>query len=185
MNFFWDDSCARLIKLKLSIMKTEKLKNNSTDTVIKNLTDLLNKGNAHVSLDDSLKDISFDLIGKKPKSLPYSIWQLVEHIRIAQNDILEYSRNKNHISPAWPDDYWASKPAPESNDEWNQSIEQIKSDREEFIKLLSNSGENIYHPFDYGNGQSLLKEALVLADHNSYHTAEIIIIRRLLDDWKK
>ncbi len=152
------------------------------DTLIKELVDLLAKGNAHASLDDALKDIPFTLLGEKPGNLPYSIWQLAEHIRIAQWDILEFSRNPKHISPKWPDGYWPS--APESKVEWEKCIKQIVEDRDEFIELLKNAGNGINTPFEYGDGQSLLKEALVLADHNSYHTGEIIIIRRLLNAWK-
>lgn len=158
---------------------------NHTEKIIENLVDLLQKGNAHVSLDEALKKISPELLGKKPNNLPYSIWQLADHIRITQWDILEFSRDKNHVSPKWPDEYWPKESQPESGDEWNKCVHQIISDREEFIKLLKNAGEAIYDPFDYGNGQSLLKEALVLADHNSYHTAEIIVLRRILGEWGK
>jgi hypothetical protein len=162
-------------------MQTEK---KTPDLVISNLSDLLNKGNAHVSLDEALAGVAFDLSGKKITGLPYTIWQLADHIRIAQWDILEFSRNAKYISPEWPDGYWPSEIKPASRDEWKNCVQQIKSDREAFIELLSIS-EDIYKPFDYGNGQSLLKEALVLADHNSYHTGQIIILRRMLHDWNK
>lgn len=162
-------------------MQKEK-PNNSV--LIKNLEDLLKTGNAHASLDDALKNIPFDLLGEKPENLPYSIWQLSEHIRIAQWDILEFCRNEKHVSPKWPEGYWPSDAKPASKADWEKCIEQIKEDRKSFIELLTTSAENIYKPFDYGNGQTLLKEALVLADHNSYHTGEIIIMRRLLNDWK-
>lgn len=162
-------------------MSTEK---SNHDMLIKNLADLLERGNAHVSLDDALKNISFNLLGQRSEKLPYSIWQLAEHIRIAQWDILEFSRNKNHVSPKWPDEYWPYQTMPASKDDWEKCIAAIKSDRASFIKLLKDAGENIYKPFDYGDGQTLLIETLVLADHNSYHTGEIIILRRLLNDWK-
>lgn len=163
-------------------MQTQKDKN---EILIKNLEDHLNKGNAHALLDDALKNIPFDLLGKKPAGLPYSIWQLSEHIRIAQWDILEFSRDAKHVSPKWPEGYWPAETKPDSKAEWEKCIHQIRSDRKTFTELLSNAGEDIYKPFDHGNGQSLLKEALVLADHNSYHTGEIIIIRRLLNDWER
>ena len=154
------------------------------DKLIQNLTNLLEQGNAHVSLDDALKNIPFDLLGQRPENLPYSIWQIAEHIRIAQWDIMEFSRNEHHISPKWPDGYWPSETKPASKADWEKCIAAIKSDRASFIKLLKDAGENIYTPFDYGDGQTLLKESMVLADHNSYHTGEIIILRRLLNDWK-
>lgn len=158
--------------------------NKATDIVISNLSDLLNKGNAHVSLDAALDGVPFDLLGKQITGLPYTIWQLADHIRIAQWDILEFSRNAKYVSPEWPDGYWPSEIKPASKDEWENCVGQIKSDRASFIKLLSAS-KDIYKPFDYGSGQSLLKEALVLADHNSYHTGQIIILRRMLHDWNK
>jgi hypothetical protein len=157
---------------------------NATDLVISNLSDLLNKGNAHVSLDEALDGVAFDLLGKKIAGLPYTIWQLADHIRIAQWDILEFSRNAKYISPEWPDGYWPSEIKPTSNKEWENCIHQIRADKASFIELLS-TAEDIYKPFNYGNGQSLLKEALVLADHNSYHTGQIIILRRMLHDWSK
>lgn len=156
-----------------------------TDNIIANLSELLRRGNAHVSLDEALNGISFDLSGKKIPGLPYSIWQLADHIRIAQWDILEFSRNATYLSPEWPDGYWSSETSPESDAEWQKCIHQIRSDRDSFIELLSNAKDDIYTPFEHGDGQSLLKEALVLADHNSYHTGEIIILRRLLNDWGK
>ncbi|MGZ4049821.1 MAG: DinB family protein [Bacteroidia bacterium] len=165
-------------------MKTQKTVSPQFSTLIENIVDLIEKGNAHVSLDNALKNIPFSLLGEKPGNLPYSIWQIVEHIRIAQWDIIEFSRNAKHISPKWPDGYWPKKAAPKSKEEWNKCIEQIHADRKSFIELIKHAGDNLYEPFEYGSGQSLLKEALVLADHNSYHTGEIIIIRRLLNAWK-
>lgn len=158
---------------------------NITHTIVANLSELLRKGNAHASLDDALKGVSYDISGKKVAELPYSIWQLADHIRIAQWDILEFSRNATYISPEWPGGYWSPEISPESDSVWQKCIQQIKSDRESFIELLSNPKNDIYTPFEYGDGQSLLKEALVLADHNSYHTGEIIILRRMLNDWDK
>ena len=152
--------------------------------LIENLIHLLQKGNAHASLDDALNDLPFDLLGKRPHDLPYSIWQLTEHIRITQWDLLEFSRDQNHQSPKWPEGYWPKDAAPASEEKWTDCLKKIKSDRDSFIGLLENAGQNLYSPFKHGTGQSLLKEALVLADHNSYHTAEIIILRRLLKDWK-
>lgn len=155
------------------------------DLLIENLEHLLNKGNAHVSLDKALENISFDLLEKKPKNVPYSLWQLAEHIRLAQWDILEFSRNPKHVSPKWPEGYWPKETKPSSEKEWNTCLRKIKSDRQEFVDLLIKAQDEIYKPFEHGDGQSLLKESLVLADHNAYHAGEIIIIRRLLNDWGK
>ena len=166
-------------------MNTQKTISANTGILIAQLSDLLNKGNAHVSLDEALENINFNLLGERPAGLPYSTWQLAEHLRIAQWDILEFSRNENHVSPEWPGGYWVKETSPTSKEEWQKCVQQIKSDRETFIELITKSGEDIYRPFDYGTGQSLLQEALVLADHNSYHIGEIIILRRLLRDWER
>jgi hypothetical protein len=163
-------------------MQTKK---SEIELLIENLEHLLNKGNAHASLDKALENISLELLDKKPGGLPYSIWQLAEHIRLAQWDILEFSRNPKHVSPGWPEGYWPSEIKPDSEQEWEACVQQIKSDRNEFVDLLKRAGNDIYKPFEHGDGQSLLKEALVLADHNAYHAGEIIIIRRLLNDWGK
>jgi hypothetical protein len=162
-----------------------KIQEKYTDFVIANLSDLLNKGNAHVSLDEALQGIAFDLLGKKLPGLPYTLWQLADHIRITQWDIVEFSRDAKHLSPKWPEGYWPSKIKPASQVVWEKCVEQIKSDRASFIELLSNAGDDIYKPFDHGDGQSLFKEALVLADHNSYHTGQIIVLRRMLNDWSQ
>ena len=165
-------------------METQKASSTNEKVLVKNLIDLIEKENAHASLAAALKDIPFKLLGEKIHGLPYSIWQLAEHIRIAQWDIMEFSKSAKHKSPDWPDDYWPKEVAPASEKEWEKCIEQIKKDRKEFVELLNNAGDDLYKPFEHGDGQSLLKEALVIADHNSYHTGEIIMLRRLLNAWK-
>jgi len=166
-------------------MKAQKINSPELTILVKNLVDLVEKGNAHISLDKALENIPFSLSGERPGNLPYSIWQITEHIRIAQWDILEFSRNSKHVSPKWPEGYWPKAAAAKSEDAWEKCVQQIQADRTSFTELIKNAGDNLYKPFEYGNGQSLLKEALVLADHNSYHTGEIIIIRRLLNVWEK
>ena len=152
------------------------------DILITELIKLLNGGSAHASLDDALDNLPAKLRGIKLDNLPYSIWQLVEHIRIAQWDMMEFSRDEKHESPQWPEGYWVKDPAPKDDAEWESSLKQIKDERDEFIRLLK-SGD-IYRAIPHGDGQSILREALQIADHNAYHTAEIIVIRRLLGDWK-
>jgi hypothetical protein len=152
--------------------------------VIKELEKLLNKSNAHASFDEAVKDLHYDALGSVPKGLPYSIWQLTEHIRITQWDMLEFSRDPGHKSPQWPDDYWPKEPAPPDIHAWKKTLIQITADRKAFIDLLHKEKENILTPFPHGDGQSLFQEALQIADHNAYHTAEIIVIRRLLGNWK-
>ena len=152
------------------------------DKLIDELIKLLRGGMAHASLTDALEGLPAHLRGKRTNDLPYSIWQLVEHIRIAQWDMLEFSKDASHQSPKWPDDYWPKEAEPESDDDWDNSVAQINKDLEEFIKLLKTG--DLHEPFEHGDGQTLLREALQIGDHNAYHTAEIIVIRRLLDAWK-
>ena len=152
------------------------------DTLIDELIKLLEGGSAHVSLKVALKGLPAELRGVQTGDLPYSIWQIVEHIRIAQWDMLEFSKDGAHQSPQWPDDYWPEDPAPPSDAAWRKSIKQIDSDLEEFISLLKKS--DIYKPIPHGDGQSILREALQIADHNAYHTSDIVVIRRLLGAWK-
>lgn len=161
-------------------MNTQNSKN---DLLISNLTELLTKGNAHATLDDALKNIPFELLSKTPAGVPYNIWQLAEHIRISQWDILEFSRNPDYKDLEWPKDYWPSEKVPPSEEAWKKCVHQIKEDRHSFIELIKNAGENLYTRIPNGDGQTLLREALVLADHNSYHTGEIIVLRRLLKIW--
>ncbi len=165
-------------------MQTQKNTSANHKDLIDNLIYLIEKGNAHAPLDKALEEMPFSLLGERPHNLPYSVWQLAEHIRIAQWDILEFSKSAKHVSPKWPDGYWPGEPKPRSEAAWKKCVNAIKADRKEFIGLIKNCGDNSYKVFEYGDGQNLLKEALVLADHNSYHAGEIIIIRRLLGTWK-
>jgi hypothetical protein len=146
------------------------------------LEKLLTGGTAHVGLKEATADIPFDLLAERPHGLPYSIWQLVEHIRIAQWDMLEFSIDASHKSPKWPDQYWPEETAPEDQNMWDKTLKQIDHDLKTFIDLIQT--KDLYAPIPQGTGQSLLREALQIADHAAYHIAEIVIIRRLLGIWK-
>ena len=152
--------------------------------VRKQLIALLTAGNAHQPFEAAVHNLPAELRGVKPDKLPYTIWQLVDHIRIAQWDILEFSRDARHQSPHWPSGYWTASPAPASEQNWQQALDQIGQDRDAFIALLNDPERDLYEPFAHGNGQNLLREAMLIADHNAYHTGEIILIRRLLGAWK-
>ncbi|HVV54116.1 MAG TPA: DinB family protein [Mucilaginibacter sp.] len=152
------------------------------EILVNELLKLLNGGSAHASFKQAIEGLPPELRGAKPDKLPYSIWQLVEHIRIAQWDMLEFSKSGDHVSPKWPEAYWPQETAPAGDTAWDNSIKQIGADLDEFISLIKKGG--LYKPFPYGHGQSILREALQIADHNAYHTAEIIVIRRLLGAWR-
>jgi hypothetical protein len=153
------------------------------DTVKKQLIELLTSNNAHQSFDAAVRDLPADLRGVRPDHLPYSIWQLVEHIRIAQWDILEFSRDPSHQSPSWPSGYWPKEEIPAHEQDWENTLHRIRQDREAFVALLNDPEQDLYAPFPHGDGQNLLREALLIADHTAYHVGEIIIIRRLLGAW--
>jgi hypothetical protein len=149
----------------------------------KELVNLLTKKQAHASLEDVARGFPAGLRGVVADGLPYSAWQLVDHMRIAQHDILKFSTDKKYKSPKWPDAYWAKKPAPPSGTAWMATLKQIAADRAAFVKLLKT--EDLFTPFPWGDGQNLLREALLIADHNAYHVGELLVVRRLLGAWKK
>ncbi len=154
----------------------------------KQLQALMDGGQAHASFEDAVKDFPADLCGIVPDSLPYSAWQILEHIRIAQRDILDFSNNADgsYKPRTWPDDYWPKNPQPPSADAWTQSIHQAREDRKAFERLLKSADDAaLVAPFAWGDGQSLLREAFLIADHAAYHTGELIVLRRLLGAWKK
>jgi hypothetical protein len=148
------------------------------------LIEMLTGEHAHVNLDSALKGMPEKLIGIRPDKIPYSIWQLTEHIRITQWDIVEFSRNDQHISPRWPQGYWPKNEAPQDISEWKGSLSSIKRNRDSLIEMIADPNNNLLQPFPHGQGQNLLREALLVIDHTSYHTGEIIVVRRLLGSWK-
>jgi len=152
--------------------------------LVNELVSLIEKGNAHVSFKESIADLPPALRTKIPANLPYSIWQLVEHIRIAQNDIVDFSASADSSSLVWPDDYWPEPVEKVSDADWNNSLAEIEADQQRFFTLLQNEENDLFSPLPWGTGQSLLREAMLIADHNAYHTGEIVLARRLLGSWK-
>jgi uncharacterized damage-inducible protein DinB len=155
--------------------------------VRKQLAQLLEGGQAHATFEDAVKGLPAKLRGVIPQGLPYSAWQIVEHIRIAQRDILDYSRNSDgkYKPRKWPDDYWPKSAEPPNKTAWNTCLQKIADDRKAFEKLLKKADdEELVQPFAWGEGQTLLREALLIADHAAYHTGELIVLRRLLGAWR-
>ena len=127
--------------------------------------------------------IPYELAGKKPDGLPYSIYRLVEHIRIAQWDMLDFSRNPNYKEIKWPDDYWPKGDAPESPEAWEKSVQTVLSDLDEMIELVKDESRDLLEPFPWGTGQTLMREAMMVAEHNGYHGGQVLVLRRLLGIW--
>lgn len=154
------------------------------EIIIEELIALISKGNAHVSFEEAVSGIDLKLLTVVPDKLPYSIWQLIEHIRIAQWDIVEFCLSAAHESPEWPAAFWPDAVQAVKKEELEKSLKQISEDRIRFFDLLKDPSKDLYQPFTYGDGQNLFREALLIADHTAYHVGEVIIIRRLLGNWK-
>jgi hypothetical protein len=148
------------------------------------LLDLLDGGNAHAKFDDIAKDFPPKLRGTKPENFPHSAWMLLEHLRIAQWDILEFSRNAKYEHLKWPEGYWPKSQAPHSAEAWNKSIEEFHRDMKAMRELVNDPKTDLFAPIPWGEGQTILREALLLADHNAYHLGQLLDVRRLLGAWK-
>jgi len=147
------------------------------------LLSLLKGGNAHVDFDSAFKDLPAGLRGKRPKGTQHSPWEVLEHLRIAQWDILEFSRNPNHKSPEFPAGYWPRTPAPPDETAWDKSIQSFRKDLEALCDLVADESTDLYARIPHGDGQTILREALLAADHNAYHLGEAVLLRRILGAW--
>jgi len=155
-----------------------------TDALRRHLLDLLEGGNAHATFDAAVADLPAAFRGKKPRGAPYTPWQLLEHLRIAQWDILEFSRDPKHVSPKWPEGYWPKTEAPASDAAWKNSVRRFRADLKQMAMLVADKNNDLLARIPHGDGQTLLREALLVADHNAYHIGELVLLRRLLGAWK-
>ncbi|HEV2322763.1 MAG TPA: DinB family protein [Terracidiphilus sp.] len=148
------------------------------------VVNLLKGGNAHATFDDAVKNLPPELRGKKPRGAEHSPWQLLEHLRIAQWDILEFSRDPQHKSPDWPSGYWPAKPAPPDDKAWDKSVRAFRRDLKELCDMVADESIDLFARIPHGDGQTVLREALLAADHNAYHIGQLVLVRRLLGAWK-
>lgn len=148
------------------------------------LLNLLSGKGAHVEWKDAFAGIPADLQGTRPEGLPFSLWELLEHLRIAQSDILEFSRDAKHTSPEWPAGYWPASPSPPSEKAWSKSLKEFERGLEAMKKLVADAKTDLFARIPHGTGQTILREALLVADHNAYHLGQVLSVRRLLGNWK-
>jgi len=145
---------------------------------------LLEGGHAHVTFEAAIKGIPAALRGKRPKGVEHSPWEILEHMRIAQWDILEFSIDAKHVSPQWPSGYWPKTKTPPNDKAWAKSVRAFNADLEAMRKLVAADSTDLYAPIPHGDGQTILREALLIADHNAYHLGELVLVRRLLGAWE-
>jgi len=156
---------------------------NDNTALRKHLVELLRGGHAHVDFEKAIAGLPAKLRGARVPKLPYSAWGLLEHLRIAQWDILEFIRNPKHVSPKWPEGYWPKDDAPSDSAAWNASVAAFRRDLKELEGLAKNPASDLFAAIPHGDGQTILREVLLAADHNAYHLGEMVALRRLLGAW--
>jgi hypothetical protein len=148
------------------------------------LLELLRGGSAHLKLDKAIEGLPAELRGAKAPGLPHTVWQLLEHLRIAQWDILEFSRDPDHVSPKWPEGYWPETSVPPDDAAWDQSVENVRRDLQAMQDLVADPKTDLFARIPWGDGQTILREALLTADHNAYHLGQLVSVRQALGAWE-
>ena len=156
------------------------MKDNHDKALREHLLELLKGGGAHAKFEDAIADLPDDLRGKKVQGLPYTFWMVLEHMRIAQWDILDFSINQKYKAMKWPDGYWPKTEAPTTDAAWNDSIKKFKKDLKAVQDLVANPKTDLYAKILWGEGQTVLREALLVADHNAYHLGALAVMNRIL-----
>ncbi len=164
-----------------TVLKINRQPSMSSDQALREqLLELLSGGEAHTDFDSATGDWPVQLAGAKVANFPHTAWMLLEHMRIAQWDILEFSRNPKHVSPKWPEGYWPASEAPENEKAWTTAIAEFKKDLWTMEQLVANRKSVLFANLPWGDGQTLLREALLLADHNSYHLGQLVMLRKCM-----
>ncbi len=169
--------CIETARRDPKIMENEKL-------LRQQLVKLLTSKEAHADFEAAVKDMPANLRGQTPKGAEHSPWELLEHLRIAQWDILDFCVNPKYESREWPEGYWPKSPAPASEAEWDKSVKGFRKDLRAFCDLVSDESTDLFVKIPHGDGQTILREALLAADHNAYHVGQLVLVRRLLGAWK-
>jgi hypothetical protein len=156
----------------------------STDSLRSHLVRLLDWQDAHATFDAAVQGIEPEFQGIRPPGLPHSAWELLEHLRFTQRDILDFCRDPGYVEPKWPDDYWPSSAAPPAPDVWNHSASAFRDDRSALKRLAADPGIDLFAAIPHGTGQTILRELLLVADHNAYHVGQLVLLRRALGIWQ-
>ena len=156
----------------------------SDQSLRKHLVELLDGGHAYAAFDKIIADFPPKLRNQKPSGLPHSAWMLLEHLRLAQWDIVDFSRNPKYVAPKWPQAYWPARSSLPSPAAWNKSVKSFRDDLETMKKLVGDPQTDLFAKIPWGDGQTILREVLLIADHNSHHLGQLIDVRRLLGIWK-
>jgi len=143
---------------------------------------LLKSDQAHIDFDSAVKDVPPAMRGTRPKGFPHSPWEILEHLRLAQWDILEFSRDAAHVSPEFPSGYWPKTPVPPSEEAWDESIARFRADLDALAQLAADSSVDLYAKIPHGTGQTMLRQILMTADHNAYHLGQFMLLRRGLEE---
>ena len=159
------------------------MENPTRAALVAELTALLAGGNAHVSFEQAVADLPAPLRNQTVPGAPYTVWQLVEHLRIAQHDIVQFCLDPAYVSPEWPAGYWPARELAVDEAGWQAALTQLAHDQQRFISLLEDPATDLVAPLPHGTGQNILREALLIGDHAAYHTGEIVLLRRLLGAW--
>lgn len=146
--------------------------------------ELLRGGHGHADFETAIKSLPAAARGKRPRGAEHSPWEVLEHMRIAQWDILDFSRNPNYQHLPWPEGYWPKSAAPSDEKAWDKSVRGFRRDFKALCALVQNPATDLYARIPHGDGQTILREALLVADHNAYHLGELVLVRRLLGVWK-
>jgi len=160
--------------------ETESMAKLETVSLRRHVDNLLAMKGAHLSFEDAVKDFPADLRGAKPAGAPHSAWELLEHMRLAQDDILDFSRNPAYQEKKFPDDYWPATASPPDDAAWDHSVKQFKHDLKQMQELLADTKHDLLAKLTHGKGQTLLREALLVADHNAYHLGQLVFLRKML-----
>lgn len=156
----------------------------SDKSLREHLVFLLQGGGAHLKFDDAIADLPEDLRGASVHGVPHTPWRLLEHMRIAQWDILQFSRDPAHVSPEFPDGYWPEGDAPVDPRAWDASAAAFRADQQAMIDLVTDPNTDLFARIPHGEGQTILREALLIADHNAYHLGQLVLLRRCLGAWE-